>query len=61
LYCYNILKIKPLPGSEIRRLILTFSRQRLKVTESFLTIERGKRHDFTDEYIDLTKDFYLKF
>lgn len=61
LYCNNILKIRPLPTSEIRRLILGFSRNRTTVTEKFLTIERGKRHDFTEDYINLTKDFYLKF
>jgi len=60
-YCYNILKIKPLLTAEIRRLILSFSRERLKVTEKFLTIEHGKRHEFTEEYINLIKDFYLKF
>jgi tRNA1Val (adenine37-N6)-methyltransferase len=60
-FCNNILKIRPLPNSEIRRLILTFSRQRLKTTEKFLTIEHGKRHEFTEEYINLTKEFYLKF
>jgi tRNA1Val (adenine37-N6)-methyltransferase len=60
-FCNNILKIRPLPNSEIRRLILTFSRQRLKTTEKFLTIEQGKRHEFTEEYINLTKEFYLKF
>jgi tRNA1Val (adenine37-N6)-methyltransferase len=61
LYCNNILKIKPLPTAEIRRLILTFSRERLPLTEKFLTIEHGKRHEFTEEYISLTKDFYMKF
>ena len=61
LYCNNILKIKPMPTSETRRLILTFSRQRLRTTETFLTIEHGKRHEFTKEYISLTEDFYLKF
>ena len=61
LYCNSLLKIKPLPGSEIRRLIMTFSRHRLKLTEKFLTIEHGKRHEFTDDYINLTKEFYLKF
>lgn len=61
LYCNNILKIKPLPTSEIRRLILTLSRSRQKPVEKFLTIEHGKRHEFTSEYISLTKDFYLKF
>jgi tRNA1Val (adenine37-N6)-methyltransferase len=61
LYCNNILKIKPLPSSEIRRLILTFSRNQIKPAEKFLTIEHGRRHEFTEEYINLTKDFYLKF
>ncbi len=61
LYCNNILKIKPLPTSEIRRLILTFSKERIKVKEKFLTIEHGRRHEFTEEYRTLTKEFYLKF
>jgi tRNA1Val (adenine37-N6)-methyltransferase len=61
LYCNSILKIRPLPTSEIRRLILGFSRKRKKVSEKFLTIEKGKRHEFTPEYIDLTRDFYLRF
>ena len=61
LFCNNILKIRPLPTAEIRRLILSFSRERLKVTEKFLTIEHGGRHEFTEEYINLTKDFYLNF
>jgi len=61
LYCNSVLKVKPLPTSEIRRLILTFSRQQLRPAERFLTIEQGRRHEFTEEYINLTKDFYLKF
>jgi tRNA1Val (adenine37-N6)-methyltransferase len=60
-YCNNILKIKPLPTAEIRRLVLTFSRTQQKPVERFLTIEHGKRHEFTEEYINLTRDFYLKF
>ena len=60
LYCNAILKIKPLPGAEIRRLILTFETTRKSPLEKFLTIEHG-RHEYTDDYINLTKDFYLKF
>jgi tRNA1Val (adenine37-N6)-methyltransferase len=60
-YCNNILKIRPLPRLEIRRMILTFSKQHLTPTEKFLTIEHGKRHEFTEEYKNLTKDFYLNF
>jgi tRNA1Val (adenine37-N6)-methyltransferase len=59
-YCNSILKIRPLPEGEIRRLILTFSRTKKIPAEKFLTIERG-RHQFTEDYINLTKDFYLKF
>ena len=61
LYCNSILKIKPLPTSEIRRLILKFSKIQKKPSESFLTIEHGRRHEFTQEYINLTREFYLKF
>lgn len=61
LYCNEILKIKPLPAAEIRRLVLTFSRQIGKTSEKFLTIEHGPRHDFTEEYKSLTREFYLKF
>ncbi|MBN2863273.1 MAG: methyltransferase [Bacteroidales bacterium] len=61
LYCNNIVKITPLPASEIRRLILTFSGKKLITKENLLTIEKGNRHDFTEEYKNLTKDFYLRF
>jgi tRNA1Val (adenine37-N6)-methyltransferase len=61
LFCNNILKIRSLPTSEIRRLILIFSRIKKSPIERFLTIEHGKRHEFTQEYVNLTKDFYLKF
>lgn len=61
LYCNEILRIKPLPGSGIRRLVLSFGRFRAKTAEKFLTIEHGPRHEFTDEYRNLTRDFYLKF
>ena len=60
-YCNRIIKIKPVPSAEIRRMILKFSRVQKKPSESFLTIEHSKRHEFTEEYINLTKEFYLKF
>jgi tRNA1Val (adenine37-N6)-methyltransferase len=60
-YCNRIIKIRPLPSSEVKRLIMKFSRSRTMLHEEFLTIEHGPRHEFTSEYIDLTKDFYLKF
>jgi tRNA1Val (adenine37-N6)-methyltransferase len=61
LYCNSMIRIKPLPSSDVKRLVLSFSRQSTPVVEKTVTIEKGGRHDFTDEYIDLTKEFYLKF
>lgn len=61
LFCSDILKIRPLPSSEIRRIVMTFERTRKKAAERFLTIEHGPRHEFTEEYKNLTRDFYLKF
>jgi tRNA1Val (adenine37-N6)-methyltransferase len=60
LYCNRILKIRPLPGAEIRRLILTFETSKKNPVERFLTIEHG-RHEYTQDYINLTKEFYQKF
>jgi tRNA1Val (adenine37-N6)-methyltransferase len=61
LFCNSLVKIRPLPSSETKRIIITFTRERKPVHEKFLTIESGKRHDFTDDYIRLTRDFYLNF
>ena len=61
LYCNDILKIKPVPSGIIRRIIVCFSRNKSIVAEKFLTIEKGTRHDYTQDYKNLTKDFYLNF
>ena len=60
-YCHDLLKVKPMPTSEVRRLVMRFGRKRVRTSEKFLTIEFGRRHEFTDEYRKLTGDFYLKF
>lgn len=60
-YCNRIIKIKPVPTGEIIRLILKFERIKKPVQEKFLTIESGSRHSYTEEYKEITKDFYLKF
>jgi tRNA1Val (adenine37-N6)-methyltransferase len=61
LFCTRIIKIKPYPSGEIIRLIMKFERKRKPVIESFLTIETGTRHSYTEEYKNVTRDFYLKF
>jgi tRNA1Val (adenine37-N6)-methyltransferase len=61
LFCTRIIKIKPYPSGEIIRLIMKFEKKRKPAIESFLTIETGTRHAYTEEYKEVTRDFYLKF
>lgn len=60
LFPIKITRVKGTPKTEIKRSLLAFSRN---VLENFpvdeLVIETS-RHIYTEEYIALTKDFYLK-
>lgn len=46
---------------ECKRLLLSFSRHKKALKEEDLIIENQKRHDYTEDYKILTKDFYLNF
>lgn len=59
-FCNNIIKVKPNPAGKIIRLIMKFKRTKKPVYEKFLTIETGVRHQYTEEYKEVTRDFYLK-
>jgi tRNA1Val (adenine37-N6)-methyltransferase len=61
LYCNHQLFIKPVPGKPAKRVISALSFEKTDYTKKEITIEKGERHDYTDEYIELTKDFYLNF
>ncbi len=60
-YCNKILKIKPIPDKEFKRALIELRREKIKYKEQTLIIEKNKRHDYTQQYKDLTKDFYLAF
>ena len=60
LYPTHITRVKGTPTTDIKRSLLALSRNTIEnplINE--LIIEIG-RHEYTPEYIDLTKDFYLK-
>lgn len=59
LFPNRILRVKGSPQSEIKRSLLQFSFQETSVDPKELIIETS-RHQYTDDYIALTKDFYLK-
>ncbi|HCC71280.1 MAG TPA: tRNA (adenine-N(6)-)-methyltransferase [Bacteroidales bacterium] len=61
LYCNKMLKVKPLPSSPVKRILMEFSRVKKEMHQSFLTIESGKRHQYTVAYKKLTSAYYLNF
>jgi tRNA1Val (adenine37-N6)-methyltransferase len=61
LYPVKITRVKGTPTAVVKRSLLAFSRNQTAQPEvDELTIEID-RHVYTSEYIELTKDFYLKF
>lgn len=59
LYPVHCLRVFTKPGKPCRRVLFAFSFRNEECTEESLCIEVG-RHEYTPEYIALTKDFYLK-
>ena len=60
LYPIKITRVKGTPTTEIKRSLLAFSRnENTPLLTDELIIETA-RHIYTPEYIELTKDFYLK-
>ena len=59
LYTNRILHVKGKSKSEIKRSLIEFSFHRKDLITEELIIET-ERHKYTKDYINLTKDFYLK-
>ncbi len=55
------MMVMSLPGRPPARALLTLGRQAAACKESELVIESGGRHQYSEEYISLTREFYLKF
>ncbi len=59
LFPKRITRIKGTPLATIKRSLMEFSFQKTEVSTSDLVIETA-RHQHTQDYMQLTKDFYLK-
>lgn len=57
----NILRVKPTPSKAPKRVILEFSFMHKQLVQNELIIEMFGRHQYSEEYKILTKDFYLAF
>lgn len=61
LYPFKITRVKGAPTTEIKRSLLAFKRIENSVISINELIIETERHVYTPDYIELTKDFYLKF
>ncbi len=61
LYCHERCVVYPNPVKEAKRVLLTFGKQKVSVSNTELTIETLERHCYTEEYKTLLRDFYLAF
>lgn len=59
LFPFKITRMKGTATSEIKRSLIAFSKSKQNLLEDELIIEIT-RHNYTPEYTELTKDFYLK-
>jgi len=59
LYCVRQTNVIPKPKSPIKRLLLEFQRQKKILVDQDLVIELENRHEYSENYKNLTRDFYL--
>ena len=59
LFPSRCMHVKGNPATEVKRVLLEFTKQEKAYEVLDLTIEK-ERHVYTMDYINLTKDFYLK-
>jgi tRNA1Val (adenine37-N6)-methyltransferase len=59
LYCNRVCNVKGNETAAVKRVMLEFSFSKTETTTEHLTIETA-RHQYTDEYMKLCRDFYLK-
>jgi tRNA1Val (adenine37-N6)-methyltransferase len=61
LYCTKITEVRSRPDSSVERLLMQFEKTAVdQPIKDELVIYQQKGREYTSDYIDLTKDFYLK-
>ena len=59
LYCTKTTEVLPTKSKNVERLLLQFELESKDMITDSLVIQEGGRNEFTKEYIELTKAFYL--
>lgn len=61
LYLTKLTRVITRTDKPEKRLLMQFEFTKKTIEENFITIEKDERHSYTDEYKELTKDYYLGF
>lgn len=61
LYAVRRVDIRGTIGNPIKRVMIHFSKHKSVIENREITIEDGVRHKYSDAYMELTSDFYIKF
>ncbi len=61
LFLNKLMRVRTRLDKQEKRYIMRFERARKHFSEESLTIENPERHSYTEEYKNLTKDYYLAF
>lgn len=61
LFASRICHVVPRPGKNPKRCLLEFQKKEVPLVEDELFVELDKRHQYSERYKKLTKDFYLAF
>lgn len=61
LFPSRMLLVRPNPGKAFKRILMEFSRIKQVVKTEEMIIEMDKRHEYSSDYKNLTRDFYLAF
>lgn len=57
LNCCRVVRVHGRAGKGDKRRILEFGRKYSTLSEETIVIEQGERHDYTNQYLDLMRDF----
>lgn len=61
LFCSRMVKVRSLHTSPFSRLLLEFSTRRVSPSVRILTMGHPSHGGYTNDYVELTRDFYLNF
>lgn len=60
LYCHKMTEVLPTKDKSTERVLMEFGFNEATPVEDSLVVETDKRHHYTEDYVALTKAFYLK-